>query len=98
MAQSVAQQLALELVSTKQPRKPRQRAPRSGAGPVAGARLALSPDEAAALLGVSRDYFDEHVIHELRTVRRGRRILVPLTELERWLEESAARDNVGRRS
>jgi excisionase family DNA binding protein len=95
MAQSDAQQLALELVSAKQPRKPRQRASRSSAGPVTGARLALSPDEAAALLGVSRDYFDEHVIHELRIVRRGRRILVALTELERWLDRSAAAGSVG---
>jgi excisionase family DNA binding protein len=54
-------------------------------------RLALSPDEAAAVLGVSRDYLDEHVLHELRVVRRGRRILIAVAELERWLEQSAAR-------
>jgi len=54
-------------------------------------RLAFSPDEAAASLGVSRDYFDEHVLPELRTVRRGRRRLVPIRDLERWLSESAAR-------
>lgn len=53
-------------------------------------RLALSPDEAAAALGVSRDYFDEHVAHELRIVRRGRRKLIPVRELERWLEAAAA--------
>jgi excisionase family DNA binding protein len=52
-------------------------------------RLALSPDEAAASLGVSRDYFDEHVAHELRVVRRGRRKLIPLRELERWLDQAA---------
>jgi excisionase family DNA binding protein len=54
-------------------------------------RLALSPDEAARALGVSRDYFDEHVMPELRVVRRGRRRLVSLKELERWLHEAAAR-------
>jgi excisionase family DNA binding protein len=53
-------------------------------------RLALSPDEAAAAVGVSRDFFDQHVAPELRIVRRGRRRLVPVRELERWLEESAA--------
>lgn len=53
-------------------------------------RLALSPDEAAAALGVSRDYFDEHVKPELRLVRRGRRVLVSVRELERWLDKSAA--------
>ena len=61
-----------------------------------GPRLAVSPDEAAAVLGVSRDYFDEHVIHELRVVRRGRRILVALTELQRWLDQSATRVTVAR--
>jgi excisionase family DNA binding protein len=54
-------------------------------------RLALSPDEAAAALGVSRDYLDEHIGGELRWVRRGRRKLVSIGELERWLERSAAR-------
>jgi excisionase family DNA binding protein len=58
-------------------------------------RLAVSPDEAAEMLGVSRDYFDEHVIGELRVVRRGRRILVALAELERWLDRAAARATVG---
>lgn len=59
-------------------------------------RLAIGPDEAAALLGVSRDYFDEHVIRELRVVRRGRRILIALAELERWLDRSATSASVGR--
>ena len=54
-------------------------------------RLALAPDEAAAALSVSRDFFDEHVLPELRVVRRGRRRLVSVRELERWLDESASR-------
>lgn len=54
-------------------------------------RLALSLDEAASALGVSRDYFDEHVRPELKVVRRGRKILIPVIELERWLERSASR-------
>lgn len=54
-------------------------------------RLALSPDEAAAALGVSRDYLDEHVAAELRWVRRGRRKFVAVRELERWLEQASAR-------
>jgi len=54
-------------------------------------RLALSPDEAAASLGVSRDFFDEHIRDELRVVRRGRPILIAVSELQRWLQESAAR-------
>jgi hypothetical protein len=54
-------------------------------------RLAYSPDEAARSIGVSRDYFDEHVICDLRVIRRGRRRLVPIKELERWVDETARR-------
>jgi excisionase family DNA binding protein len=61
-------------------------------------RLSVSPDEAAAMLGVSRDYFDEHILPDLRIVRRGRRILVPLSELERWLERNAASSTILRRA
>lgn len=53
-------------------------------------RLALSPAEAAEALGVSRDFLDEHIAPELRIVRRGRRKLVAIRELERWLCEQAA--------
>ena len=53
-------------------------------------RLALSPDEAAAALGVSRDYLAEHIAGELRWVRRGRRKFVAVRELERWLESASA--------
>ena len=62
-------------------------------------RLSVSPGEAAEMLGVSRDYFDEHVIQELRIVRRGRRILIALAELERWLDRAATiRGSVERRT
>ena len=39
-------------------------------------RLAVKPDEAAEMLGVSRDYFDEHIKHELRIVRRGSKTIL----------------------
>lgn len=54
-------------------------------------RVTLSPDEAAAALGVSRDFFDEHVRDELRLIRRGRLVLIPVRELEQWANENAAR-------
>jgi hypothetical protein len=38
---------------------------------------------------VSVDFFDEHIAPELRTVRRGRRRLIPVRELERWVDEQA---------
>lgn len=53
-------------------------------------RLALSPDEAADALGVSRDTFDRHVAPDLRVARLGRRRLVPVAELSRWLDRHAA--------
>lgn len=54
-------------------------------------RVALTLDEAAASIGVSRDSFERHVLGELRVVRVGRRVVVPLRELERWTERSASR-------
>ena len=53
-------------------------------------RLALTPVEAAEALGVSRDFYDEHVAPELRLVRRGRKVLVAVSELERWLGREAS--------
>lgn len=54
-------------------------------------RLALSPAEAARALGVSRDFYDLHIAPELRVIRRGRRRLVDVRELQRWLEASGSR-------
>ena len=55
-------------------------------------RLALTFAESAAMLGVSDEFFARYVAHEVRFVRRGRKQLVAVRELERWLEESAARE------
>ena len=54
-------------------------------------RLAFRVGEAAQALGVSDDFFAEHIGPELRWVRRGAVKLVSLTELERWLESAASR-------
>jgi excisionase family DNA binding protein len=54
-------------------------------------RLALSKTEAADALGVSIDFLEQHILHELRIVRRGRRRLIPLTELQRWIDSNAHR-------
>lgn len=51
--------------------------------------LALSKQEAAEALGVSVNFFEAEIAHELRMVRRGRRRLVPVREIERWLSEQA---------
>ncbi len=49
-------------------------------------RLALSPPEAAHSLGVSMTFFTESIAPDLRLVRVGRRVLVPVAELVRWLD------------
>ena len=54
-------------------------------------RLALSKAETAQALGVSVDFLEDHVLAELRVVRVGRRILIPVAELERWLAEHSER-------
>lgn len=59
-------------------------------------RLAFNKTEAAGVLGVSVDFFDDHVSHEVACVRRGRRRLYPVSELKRWLEQSAERIEKGR--
>jgi excisionase family DNA binding protein len=91
--QAGARQLQLDLRRAERATSPARRST-VAAGPEQ--RLALSPDEAAAGLGVSRDYFDEHVLPELRVVRRGRRILIPRVELERWLDRNAVRSTAAR--
>jgi excisionase family DNA binding protein len=53
-------------------------------------RLALTPAEAAKSLGVSDDFFNEHIRPDLKLVRKGRKVLIPVLELERWLASNAA--------
>ncbi len=52
-------------------------------------RIALTPAEAAAAIGVGPDFFDQKVAPELRLIRRGRKRLVPVRELERWIADNA---------
>ena len=64
-------------------------------------RIALTPAEAAAAIGVGPDFFDANVAPELRLIRRGRKRLVPISELERWVIESAGApvsEDIGHRS
>ncbi|MGH2745809.1 MAG: hypothetical protein ACRDN8_25630, partial [Thermoleophilaceae bacterium] len=52
-------------------------------------RLAVTRAEAARALGVSINSFERHVQPELRIVRRGKLRLIPVREIERWLDENA---------
>jgi hypothetical protein len=53
--------------------------------------LALSIEQACDALGVSWDLWREHVAPEVRIVRLGRRKLVSVDELRRFLDERAER-------
>ncbi len=56
-------------------------------------RLALSVEEAGALLGISRDLaYDLVARHELPAVRLGRRLVVPRRALEEALLRGVAAD------
>jgi excisionase family DNA binding protein len=54
-------------------------------------RVTLTRQEAADSLGCSVDHFERHVQPDLRVVRSGRLVLIPLPELERWASENAER-------
>jgi hypothetical protein len=51
--------------------------------------LALNVQDAAASLSVSWDTWRDHIEPNVRIVRLGRRKLVPVTELQRWLDDHA---------
>jgi hypothetical protein len=53
-------------------------------------RLALRLEEAALSLGVSHDFFSRRIAPELRVVRLGRVRLVPVAEIQNWLDRNAA--------
>lgn len=52
-------------------------------------RLGLTIAEAARAVGVSESSFKRHVQPELRVVRRGSLRIIPVPEIERWLETNA---------
>lgn len=54
-------------------------------------RLALTPTEAAAALGMGLTSFKKYVQPQLRIVRRGKLRVIPISEVERWAEENAER-------
>jgi len=52
--------------------------------------VAVKREEAAEAVGMSLDSFERYVQPELRLIRRGRLVLVPIEELQRWAAENAA--------
>jgi hypothetical protein len=53
--------------------------------------LAVSFEEAATMIGVSKDHFERHVAPDLKVIRSGRRKLVAVDELKRWVAENQTR-------
>ncbi len=51
--------------------------------------LCVRQEEAAAMLSISRRSLREEVLPQIRVIRRGRRTLIPVAELARWVDESA---------
>lgn len=88
MSRATVSQLSLDLSASPETKKgPTRNGSRSGLR-----RVTVMPNEAAEMLGVSRDFFDEHIKPELRIIRRGSKtILIPVAEFERWLEKSATK-------
>jgi hypothetical protein len=64
--------------------------PRRSTRPLAPVpRYTLTRREAAASLGVSINHFERKVQPELKVVLSGQLILIPVTELERWVQSHA---------
>jgi len=51
--------------------------------------LAVSIEDGAALISVSESHFKRHVLPRVRTIMVGRRRLVVVKDLERFLESRA---------
>jgi hypothetical protein len=81
----------------------RSRQPPSGRADLSNpkhTKLAISKAEAAAMVDLSLDAFEDYVLPDLRVVRVGkdpvpgrrdtRRVIVPVRELEAWLDKHAA--------
>jgi hypothetical protein len=49
----------------------------------------LTVEEAAEAVGMSESSFKRHVQPELRIVRRGSLRIIPVPEVEKWLESNA---------
>ncbi len=59
-------------------------------------RLGLTVEEAAEAVGMSESSFKRHVQPELRIVRRGSLRIIPVPEIERWLEGNATFAGIAR--
>lgn len=49
-------------------------------------RTALTIEEAAESLGVSKNTLRRYVLPSIKSVRLGRAVVIPIPEIDRWLE------------
>jgi hypothetical protein len=54
-------------------------------------RVALTKPESADALGMSVDSLERYVCPQVRIIRRGRLVLIPVAELERWADANASK-------
>ena len=66
---------------------PRRREPKTVVSPIP--RVAVTQQEACAALSCSEEFFVEHFRPHMRAIRRGRKRLFPISELERVVDELA---------
>ena len=53
-------------------------------------RKTYTRQEAADALRVSLDHLERHVLPDLRLIRSGRLVLVPVVEIDRWADRAAS--------
>lgn len=51
--------------------------------------VCVTKAEAAVMLGMKLTSFDKYVMPNIKVIRRGTLVLVPVRELERWAAENA---------
>jgi hypothetical protein len=52
-------------------------------------RIALTKAEAPESLGISVGSLNKYVLPDVKVIRRGTIVLIPVAELERWAERSS---------
>jgi hypothetical protein len=52
-------------------------------------RIALSKEEAAEALGMSVRSLDKYVLPDVKVIRRGMLVLIPVKQLDAWADRTA---------
>lgn len=51
--------------------------------------VCVTKEEAAVMLGMGLTSFELYVLPDVKVIRRGRLVLVPVKEIERWADRHA---------